>query len=89
MQEIGEEPNVVVHTDSSAALVIVARRGVGRIKYLAVRELWLPDQLRAGNLTVEKVASEDNIVDILTKALGTARHQRLREIIGVTELEDQ
>eukprot|EP00972_Heterocapsa_arctica_P113435 16437112-Heterocapsa_arctica.AAC.1 len=54
LEELGEAPGLVVHTDSSAARAIVARRGVGRIKHLAVRELWLQDQLRDGKLSVLK-----------------------------------
>eukprot|EP00972_Heterocapsa_arctica_P049873 7336068-Heterocapsa_arctica.AAC.1 len=54
LEKLGEKPNVVLHSDSSAARAIVARRGVGRLKHLAVRDLWLQDQLREGKLSVVK-----------------------------------
>eukprot|EP00972_Heterocapsa_arctica_P029107 4281643-Heterocapsa_arctica.AAC.1 len=53
------------------------------MKHLAVRELWLQDQLRDGKLTVERVKSEDNFADLMTKYFGTARHHYLTMGIGV------
>eukprot|EP00972_Heterocapsa_arctica_P003660 545606-Heterocapsa_arctica.AAC.1 len=53
------------------------------MKHLAVREPWLQDQLRDGWLTVERVNSEDNLADLMTKHFGTARHQFLTVGIGV------
>eukprot|EP00972_Heterocapsa_arctica_P021435 3155411-Heterocapsa_arctica.AAC.1 len=50
LEEIGHSAPLRVHSDSSAARAIVAQRGVGRLKHLAVRELWLQDELRAGHL---------------------------------------
>eukprot|EP00972_Heterocapsa_arctica_P038828 5721679-Heterocapsa_arctica.AAC.1 len=46
-----------IHSDSSAARAIVARHGVGRLKHLAIRQLWLQDELRKGRINIEKIAS--------------------------------
>ena len=34
-------PNLVLDTDSSAAKSFVARRGLGRMRHIEVRDLWL------------------------------------------------
>eukprot|EP00972_Heterocapsa_arctica_P108995 16052101-Heterocapsa_arctica.AAC.1 len=56
-----------VHSDLFVARVIVTRRGVGRLKRIAIRELWLQDELIAGCLVVEKVGTNANYVDLFTK----------------------
>eukprot|EP00972_Heterocapsa_arctica_P027466 4037717-Heterocapsa_arctica.AAC.1 len=47
----GEKAPLRIHSDSSAARTIVARRGVGRLKHLAIRQLWLQDELREGRIS--------------------------------------
>eukprot|EP00972_Heterocapsa_arctica_P112390 16431488-Heterocapsa_arctica.AAC.1 len=60
LDELGYPASLRVPSDSSTARAVVARRGVGRMKHLAVRELWLQEQLRDGKLKVERVKTEDN-----------------------------
>ena len=63
----------VIHlgTDSSAAKSFVSRRGLGRMRHLQVRDLWLQKEVRDGNLTVLKVPGVSNPSDLMTKILGT------------------
>eukprot|EP00972_Heterocapsa_arctica_P014880 2191634-Heterocapsa_arctica.AAC.1 len=42
----GEKVPLRIHSDSSAARAIVAHHGFGRLKHLAIRQLWLQDELR-------------------------------------------
>ena len=63
-------------TDSSACRGICARQGVGRIKHLAVRLLWLQQAIRAGRLTVHSVPTQQNPADIGTKPLTAKRIQQ-------------
>ena len=65
-------------TDSSACRGICARQGVGRIKHLAVRMLWLQQAIRDGRLTVHAVSTQENPADIgttYTKGIRIARAQ--------------
>ena len=49
--------STVVHlgTDSSAAKPFVARRGLGKMRHLQIRDLWLQKEMRDGLLEVSKV----------------------------------
>eukprot|EP00971_Amphidinium_carterae_P279730 5553102-Amphidinium_carterae.1 len=48
---------VVLYTDSSAALAIAARTGVtSRVKHLAVKQLYCQDYFRESRAVVRKVA---------------------------------
>ena len=55
--------------DASAALAIVARRGLGNLRHLDTNYLWIQEKAAKGDLKFEKVAGVDNGADPLTKTL--------------------
>ena len=62
-RELGSESlslAVSVHTDSSAAKSFVSRRGLGKMKHLEIRDLWLQKEAREGRLVVSKVPGGEN-----------------------------
>ena len=83
LEEMGMPSELKLHSDSSAARAVVARRGVGRIRHLAARQLWLQDELREGRLKVTKVPSNDNPADLKTKWFTTARREQLAPAVGL------
>ena len=60
---------IVLETDSSAAKGIATRRGVGKVKHLETRTLWVQDQVERGRLKVKKIDGPSNTADVLTKYL--------------------
>ena len=61
---------ISLFTDSSAAKSFVSRRGLGRMRHEATRELWLQEEVLSRRLVVKKVHGEVNPADLLTKYLG-------------------
>ena len=59
-----------VHIDSSAAIGICKRSGIGKIRHLDTRLLWIQDLVRDGTINVLKVAGTINPADLMTKHLG-------------------
>ena len=61
----------IVHlgTDSSAAKSFVCRRGLGKMKHLEIRDLWLQKEVREGKVEVYKVDGTENPADLMTKIL--------------------
>ena len=57
-------------TDSSAAKSFVCRRGLGRMRHLQLRDLWLQKEVLEGKVVVEKISGDDNPADLMTKILG-------------------
>ena len=53
--------------DSAAARGICRREGVGKVKSLEVRTLWLQQVIEAKTLTLKTVKSHDNCADLGTK----------------------
>ena len=63
--------NVVrLGTDSSAAKSFVSRKGLGRMRHLEIRDLWLQKEIADGKLEVVKIIGLENPADLMTKVLG-------------------
>ncbi|GJV86048.1 copia protein [Tanacetum coccineum] len=56
-----------------------------RTKYIEIRQHFLRDNVQKRNITIEKVAFEDNIADILTKPLKREPFNLLRLGLGLME----
>jgi hypothetical protein len=68
-RDLGIEMSVSIHTDSSAAVGICRRSGIGKVRHLAVGQLWVQEGLRRGDFKLFKVAGAENPADLLTKYL--------------------
>lgn len=58
-----------LRTDSSATREVVHRQGVGRIRHLSVKVLWIPEYTAKGRILVEKVLGTQNPTGGGTKPL--------------------
>ncbi|GKE69577.1 hypothetical protein Tco_1527649 [Tanacetum coccineum] len=59
-----------------------------RTKHIEIRHHFLCDNIQKGNISIEKVSSEDNIADILTKPLKREPFNYLRLGLGMMEQID-
>ena len=86
MTEMGLVPSLSVLrvcTDSSVAKSFVATRGVGKMRHLEVKLLWLQEQVRRQRLRVGKISGTANIADALTKYHSMSKLRELGEPHGV------
>ena len=75
------ETVVELGTDSSAAKSFVMRRGLGRMRHLEIRDLWLQREVREGRVKVVKVPGAENPADLMTKILTIKEiEERLRRM---------
>ena len=68
---------LVARTDSSAGKGIASRVGMGKVKHLSLRELWLQDVVQQGRVVIRKEPAKTNVADLGTKALTGARTTEL------------
>ena len=68
-----------VWTDSTASVGICSRQGLGKVRHLAVQELWVQQRIRNQDFALYKVAGEDNPADLFTKA-GLSQ-ERIRSLL--------
>ena len=73
LEDFGFTTRSVFHTDASAAIGIVRRAGLGKLRHLNVRYLWLQDHFRSGQMELYKVAGAADAADLVTKHLGPGK----------------
>ena len=83
LADLGQPVRLVVMTDSSSSQAAMHRLGVGRMRHLEVRHLWLQAETAARRVEVRHVASADNVADVGTKHLGVPRLWALRARLGL------
>jgi hypothetical protein len=67
-EDMGHELDVRVWTDSNAGRSVASRRGLGKMRHVELKYLWVQEVVKAGRLEVRRVDGERNIADHLTKA---------------------
>ena len=58
-----------LHSDSSAAIGITSRRGLGKVKHMHTQYLWVQERVRAKDFELHKVRTDQNRADLMTKYL--------------------
>ena len=66
-RDLGFTWGLGLHSDASAAIGICRRRGLGKVRHLAVADLWVQDRLRTKDFSLSKVPGVDHPSDMLTK----------------------
>mgnify|MGYP002806399548 CR=1 FL=1 len=69
VRDFGQDCGLRIHVDSSAAIGICKRTGVGKIRHLDTRLLWIQEAVRTRVLEVVKVPGTENPADLMTKPL--------------------
>ena len=87
LKEMGHEARIVVHIDSSAAIGVLQRKGIGKIRHLDVADLWMQSAIRKGKLMVEKVDGAANDADLLTKPLAAHAMHTIMERLGTEHID--
>ena len=80
---VRKETEVAVVTDSSSCRAVAQRQGVGRLKHIETKYLWLQQCVKLGILTMTGVATLLNVADIGTKKLSRLRRRFLMFLMGM------
>ena len=84
--DFGITLNGRVHTDSSAAVGICTRKGLGKVRHIKVQYLWLQDTIKKKELGLQKIPGVDNPSDILTKYLDANTMNRHLDTLGFSSV---
>ena len=84
MRGLGVEFKIRLKSDATAAICIVARQGLGRVRHLAVSYLWVQQADRQGEIEFSKVDGTRNPADTLTKAVEREVMERQMLTLHVT-----
>lgn len=80
-EEIGRRLLMICLTDSSAGKGVASRKGVGKVKHLSLKELWVQDAIEQKRFKVQKVGTGSNCADLGTKVLDGSRILQLLKLL--------
>ena len=87
LHDLGWQVPVRMHMDSSSALSLIHREGLGKAKHISIQYLWLQDAVKHGRMVCLKIAGESNPSDLMTKNLAGDRITYLMRLLGHWFLE--
>ena len=70
MADLGVRLPARIWTDSSAAMGIAARQGLGKLRHIECQTLWIQQRLRQGDFELRKVRGEINPADLFYQIHG-------------------
>ena len=76
-EEMERTVDVDVETDSTPAIGMCSRTGVGKTRHIQARWLWIQDVIRDKVVRLKKVKGTEKEADMGTKDLDGPAHQRL------------
>ncbi|CAK0811260.1 unnamed protein product, partial [Prorocentrum cordatum] len=88
LEWLGYEVAWELGIDSSAAKAMINREGVGKVKHLDVRALWIQQERKVHGLNIKKESGTKNMADLGTKAHTTERFEYLRELAGIIDCSE-
>ena len=75
----------ILITNSFSAKALAQRRGVGRLKHVDLRHLWMQSCVPQKLLRLKKVGTRNNVADLNTKNLSVNRRRYLFGLCGLSE----
>ena len=83
LKDLGVDVPLRVWTDSSAAIGICNRQGLGKLRHLDTHTFWIQQVVVTGTADLWKGLGEENPADLLTKhSLSRARLDGLVALVG-------
>ena len=83
MAEFGIKVDLVIKSDAIAAIGIVKRQGLGRVRHLAVADLWVQQRAKQGEVLYKKLDGKRNTSDMLTKPVEKEVIDRHMQSLGL------
>ena len=71
-----------VSSDSSAAKGTASRLGLGKLRHVDTRYLWLQERIYCGHLKIQKIPGTANPSDVLTKTIPAEKLRSVMERLG-------
>ena len=82
-RDLGVSATGCISSDASAALGIVQRQCLGKLRHIATQFLWVQEKVRNDELNIVKVPGTDNPADLLTKNVSAELVRRHTSRLGI------
>jgi hypothetical protein len=81
-EEMGWKMKVRVWTDSGGAKAAVARRGLGKMRHMELKYLWIQEAVQRKRIVMRKIKGSMNPADHLTKPQNKSEYEELLKTVG-------
>ena len=78
----GLEMDLVVASDSSAARGTASRRGLGKLRHVQTRYLWIQERVAKNELKIIAVGTKQNVADLCTKPVNKDTREKHMKTLG-------
>ena len=85
LRDLGYDVPVRIWTDSSAAIGICSRQGLGKLRHIDTQALWVQERVRTGAIELRKVHGDVNPADLFTKHLSS--RDRITQLVQLFNCE--
>ena len=82
LRDLGVEVEVTVRSDSSAARGFGQRQGLGRMRHVQSRYLWVQERVKEGHISLDPIRGKNNPADMFTKAVAGTLRERFMKLLG-------
>ena len=86
LKDLGFDFAIRIYSDSSSARALSNRKGLGKQRHVQTRYLWLQERVALRHLEVKKIATKENLSDILTKSCNRETLERHCTSMGLKEV---
>lgn len=69
LADFGVRAGAIVCSDSSAAIGISHRKGLGKTRHIQVQDLWIQEELMKKRMQVKKIGTHQTPADMMTKSV--------------------
>jgi len=87
LKDLGMAVPLRMWTDSSAAIGICSRQGLGKLRHLDTHTLWVQQAVRSKRLELKKVLGDENPADLMTKH--SISKDRMEKLIALYDCQFQ
>ena len=84
LSDLGIDLEVQVHTDATTGRAIVTRRGLGKVRHIAVNELWMQEKVAQHLVSIHKIKNKFNLADLMTKYLSKDEIEQIMDFMQHT-----
>ena len=95
LSDSGVPVTLELESDATAAIGIVGRESLGKVRHLDVEDLWVQSKQKSGEIAYKKVSEKENTSDAHTKGVHSTTLQQhtttmgFRVLTGLPELAPQ
>ena len=82
LEDWGYPVRLEVRTDSTAAIGTASRRGLGKQRHVQTRFLWLQEKVADKRVLLNKVHTQSNIADLMTKPMTRESCEKLMSFMN-------